>query len=106
MRNRLCQTQQGKLYNNKFQLIIGVGITLESLCERYRYLCHLTKEGQFVNLDLNQEAILLKCQRHNEVMQDQSLQPKYLRALERAEAAMSLFDSTSEPFITEHLDFN
>ncbi|TNV85774.1 hypothetical protein FGO68_gene8797 [Halteria grandinella] len=98
-------------------LIIGVGITLESLCERYRLLCHLTKEGQFVNLDfnLNQEAMFNQStkQRSSErrhSCQDQILlkaqQPKYIRALERAEAAMSLFDSNSEPFITEHIDFN
>ncbi|TNV74786.1 hypothetical protein FGO68_gene12303 [Halteria grandinella] len=78
-------------------IILGVGIQSGFQCRKYRRLCHLTEQGQFVNLDFEDNLFI------DNNLED--YQPSYIRALNRVEATMALFDSKCEPFITENIDF-
>ena len=61
-------------------------MTDDKMCEQYEQLCLKFPEGQFVNLDFNSDIID--------------------RQLKQIEAAISLYNSDSDPFISEIIDFN
>ena len=67
-------------------IILGVNLTDDKMCEKYEQLCLKFPEGQFVNLDFNSDIID--------------------RQLKQIEAAISLYNSDSDPFISEIIDFN
>ena len=81
--------------NSKFDMsliILGVNLTDETMCQQYEQLCLKFPEGQFVNLDFNSELLDRK---------------KLLeRQLKQIETAISLYNSDSDPFISEIIDFN
>ncbi|TNV85802.1 hypothetical protein FGO68_gene13378 [Halteria grandinella] len=85
-------------------VIIGVNITDKDQCERYRELCNKTPEGQFVNLNFNQQADIFFTTQ--EIKNEGNLNPQYFRALQQVEAALQLFNSQSIPLIYENIDFN
>jgi hypothetical protein len=75
--------------NSKFDtslIILGVNLTDETMCQQYEELCLKFPEGQFVNLDFNSELLD--------------------RQLKQIETAISLYNSVSDPFISEIIDFN
>ena len=75
--------------NSKFDMsliILGVNLTDETMCQQYQQLCLKFPEGQFVNLDFKSE------------LSD--------RQLKQIETAISLYNSDSDPFISEIIDFN
>ena len=61
-------------------------MTNESMCEEYEQLCMKFAEGHFVNLDFN-----------SGILEGQ---------LKHIETAISLYNSDSDPFISEVIDFN
>ncbi|TNV85917.1 hypothetical protein FGO68_gene8981 [Halteria grandinella] len=79
-------------------IIIGVNIKDGSECDKYRALCHLTQEGQFVNLDFNHKP--------QRTENEEYIYPKYFEALQRVEAALQLYTQKTVPLICEHIDFN
>ncbi|TNV85724.1 hypothetical protein FGO68_gene751 [Halteria grandinella] len=101
-------TQQDKYIINYInQIIIGVAIYDTQLCDRYRSICHLTQEGQFVNLNFNdQEEQISRMFKENGGEDKRYDVPSYERTFNRVEAAMQLFDSKREPYITQHIDFS
>ncbi|TNV85394.1 hypothetical protein FGO68_gene1069 [Halteria grandinella] len=97
-------------YSNVNLIIIGVSIYDKGLCDKYRSLCNMTPEGQFVNLNFNEQNDQLAhaFQLNGKEGENQLLDevPSYERTFSRVEAAMQLFDSKREPYITQHIDFN
>ncbi|TNV86000.1 hypothetical protein FGO68_gene15390 [Halteria grandinella] len=85
-------------------IIIGVNITDRAECDKYRALCHLTQEGQFVNLDFNQKVNIEKD--INPAKNEENLNPKYVHALQCVEAALQLYTQKTMPLICEHIEFN
>ncbi|TNV85835.1 hypothetical protein FGO68_gene8805 [Halteria grandinella] len=95
-------------------MIVGINIKNRKLCASYQRLCHRTPEGQFVNLDFDPEMPQFFLWGKNlgrsetfgkQTQEDESYEPKYKTILNRVEAALSLYDSKREPFITEHIYF-
>ncbi|TNV85753.1 hypothetical protein FGO68_gene15318 [Halteria grandinella] len=103
--------QVAQLYSNINLIIIGVSIYDKQLCDKYWKLCNMTPEGQFVNLNFTEQDEQIsrlfelngkqenKDKKYDEV-------PSYERTFSRVQAAMQLFDSKREPYITQHIDFN
>ncbi|TNV86120.1 hypothetical protein FGO68_gene15523 [Halteria grandinella] len=92
-------------------IIIGVSIYDKELCDRYHTLCNMTPEGQFVNLNFNEQdeqisrLFDVNGKEENKDKKYDGL-PSYERTFSRVQAAMQLFDSKREPYITQHIDFN
>ncbi|TNV85841.1 hypothetical protein FGO68_gene299 [Halteria grandinella] len=94
-------------------IIIGVSVRDSKLCKQYRRLCHMTPEGQFVNLNFCEQEeevgqIFAKIGDESTMIIDKGIDNELSskRALECVEAALSLYESIRHPFITEHIDFN
>jgi hypothetical protein len=67
-------------------IILGINLTNDGMCEEYEELCMKFPEGLFVNLDFN-----------SGILDEQ---------LKQIEMAISLYNSDSDPFISEIIDFN
>ncbi|TNV85797.1 hypothetical protein FGO68_gene11751 [Halteria grandinella] len=94
-------------------IIIGVSIRNNKLCKQYRNLCYMTPEGQFVNLNFSEQEeeagqIFAKIGDESTRVIDKGIENELSskRALQCVEAAMSLYESTRHPYITENIDFN
>lgn len=77
---------------------MGTNVTNETLCDKYKQLCEMTREGFFINLDF----------RHPETgdMKEDSKWLCQREQLYRVNAAMQLLEDDRLPLISEHIDFS